>query len=196
MSRKNNTRKQNETGSQRQSLSEAKKAAVLGNNENKKKSSLWLVIAAVAVVAGVVGFMATRPSGPGVSVSTAVAGVQETNDAFTFQASTFDDGKARYFRHTTPQGVEVRYFVLKSSDGVIRAAFDACDVCWRANKGYTQDGDFMVCNNCGRRFASVKVNEVQGGCNPAPLKRAMGGDRVIITKADIEAGQNYFNFSS
>ncbi len=54
----------------------------------------------------------------------------------------------------------------------------------------------MVCNNCGRRFASVQINEIQGGCNPAPLKRSLEKDQVIITKADIAAGQNYFDFSS
>ncbi|MEJ2476339.1 MAG: DUF2318 domain-containing protein, partial [Desulfobacterales bacterium] len=89
----------------------------------------------------------------------------------------------------------IRYFILKSSDGVIRAAFDACDVCWPAGKGYYQDGDVMVCRNCGRRFASVLVNEVQGGCNPAPLKRSLQGERVVIRAQDILEGKQYFDFT-
>jgi len=78
---------------------------------------------------------------------------------------------------------------------VIRAAFDACDVCWREGKGYYQQGDFMVCRNCGRQFASVKVNEVKGGCNPAPLERAIVGDKLVIKAADIVKGSQYFNFT-
>ena len=77
---------------------------------------------------------------------------------------------------------------------MIRAAFDACDVCWREGKGYEQKGDFMICRNCGRRFASVRINEVQGGCNPAPLARAIRGDSVVLQVKDILEGGKYFAF--
>jgi uncharacterized membrane protein len=77
---------------------------------------------------------------------------------------------------------------------VIRAAYDACDVCWPAGKGYYQDGDDMVCRNCGRRFASVLLNEVQGGCNPAPLTRHVDNGQVVIRIEDILAGKRYFDF--
>ena len=83
----------------------------------------------------------------------------------------------------------------RSSDGIIRAAFDACDVCWPAGKGYYQEGDYMVCRNCGRRFASVLVNEVKGGCNPAPLNRGVTGDKLLINVNDIVEGKQYFDFS-
>jgi uncharacterized membrane protein len=105
----------------------------------------------------------------------------------------FADGKARYFTHKTEDGVVIRYFILKSSDGVIRAAFDACDVCWQENKGYSQKGDFMVCNNCGKRFPSTRVNEVQGGCNPTPLKRKVENGNVMIQVADLLEGKKYFD---
>ena len=104
------------------------------------------------------------------------------------------DGKARHFEHVDGKHT-IRYFILKSSDGIIRAAFDACDVCWPAGKGYYQEGDFMVCRNCGRRFESVLINEVKGGCNPAPLKRELEGQNLIININDILKGKQYFNFS-
>ena len=89
-------------------------------------------------------------------------------------------------------GVNIRYFVLKSSDGVIRAAFDTCDVCYEAKKGYRQEGDDMVCNNCDMRFPSVKINVEEGGCNPAPLERTVVGAELVIKTSDIEAGSWYF----
>ena len=101
-------------------------------------------------------------------------------DEITSPLKLFDDGKARHFQFKTEDGILIKYFVVKSSDGVIRAAFDACDVCWRSGKGYYQEGDNMVCGNCGRRFASVKVNEVKGGCNPAPLVRKVEGENLVI----------------
>ena len=90
----------------------------------------------------------------------------------------------------------VTYFVLKSSDGVIRAAIDACDVCYRAGKGYTQEGDYMVCENCGQRFASTRINVVKGGCNPAPLNRVVKGSNLIIKIADINQNSWYCQYKS
>ena len=51
------------------------------------------------------------------------------------------------------------------------------------------------CTNCGRRFPSVSVNEIKGGCNPAPLRREVRGDEVIIRLADIAQGRQYFDFA-
>jgi len=91
-------------------------------------------------------------------------------------------------------GTKVIFFVLKSSDGVIRAAIDACDVCYRSGKGYVQDGDYMVCTNCGRRFASNRINDVKGGCNPAPLDRKIVANNIMISMADINKNSWYCEY--
>lgn len=145
-------------------------------------------------------------AGSGVSAQAQKAGAEgkaaassagkATESAVTYPASLFDNGKARFYSYKTEDGITIKYFILKSSDGVIRAAFDACDVCWRAGKGYAQEGDTMVCRNCGRKFASVKINEVKGGCNPAPLKRTVEAGKVVIQIADLLEGRQYFNFSA
>ncbi|NCC26020.1 MAG: DUF2318 domain-containing protein [Deltaproteobacteria bacterium] len=103
----------------------------------------------------------------------------------------FDDGQARFYTYTHGKS-RIRFFVLKSSDGIVRAAFDACDVCYRAGKGYRQDGGVMVCVNCGMRFDSRRINVVSGGCNPAPLERTVQGDHLVIEISDIEAGARFF----
>jgi len=114
---------------------------------------------------------------------------------FFYPTKTFEDGKAHFFEHKTEKGITIKYFILKSSDGLIRAAFDACDVCWPEGKGYFQKGDFMVCRNCGQRFASIRVNEVKGGCNPAPLAREIQEGNVVIKVGDLLEGSRYFNFT-
>ncbi|KRT73918.1 MAG: hypothetical protein XU12_C0006G0085 [Deltaproteobacteria bacterium CSP1-8] len=120
-----------------------------------------------------------------------VAGVVESADAVRIPLSALDSGKA-LFLETDLEGRQVHYFAVKSSDGVYRAAYDACDVCFRANRGYRQEGDLMVCNKCGQAFPSVKVNEVKGGCNPAPLARIVDGQSLVIRKGDLAAGKDYF----
>lgn len=112
-----------------------------------------------------------------------------------YPVKTFQNGNAQFYTYPAGDGVTIKYFLLKSSDGVIRAAFDACDVCFEAGKGYEQKGDFMVCRNCGRRFASVRVNEVQGGCNPSPIKREIRGENVVLQAKDILEGKRYFTFA-
>lgn len=168
----------------------AKKAAVLGN-EKTNKMPIFIALIGVAVIAGAAIFYMTANSGTGSAVVSAPATV--TGTSVSFPVSLFEDGKARHFDYVDGN-LTIRYFILKSSDGVIRAAFDACDVCWPAGKGYYQDGDYMVCRNCGRRFASVLVNEVQGGCNPAPLNRSLQNDKVVIQIKDIQEGRQYFKF--
>jgi len=145
---------------------------------------------AMSVAAGILTLAGILFSLSGVKEAAAAKPTAEV----VYAVKDFQNGEARFYSYSAGNGVTIKYFVLKSSDGVIRAAFDACDVCFEAGKGYTQKGDFMVCNNCGRRFASVRVNEVQGGCNPSPLTREIRGDKVILQVKDILEGKQYFTF--
>jgi uncharacterized membrane protein len=168
----------------------AKRAAVMGT-QKKKTSLLLIILAGVALAAvGVVLFLAQQ----GRQANVAAGSIQPeiTATEVSFPRDAFNDGRARFFKYPAPDGTPIRFFILKSSDGVIRAAFDACDVCWPEGKGYFQEGDFMVCRNCGRRFASVQVNIVTGGCNPTALERTVVGDKLVVKVADIIKGSRYF----
>ena len=105
--------------------------------------------------------------------------------------ATFDDYNAHYYTYMH-EGRPIEFFVLKSKDGVVRAAFNACDVCYLSKKGYSQDGDYVVCNNCGQRFPANEINDVHGGCNPSALVRVVEGDSLVILVEDIIKGLIYF----
>ncbi len=105
--------------------------------------------------------------------------------------STFDDGKAHYYTYMNGDQ-PIEFFILWSNDGVVRAAFNACDSCFSSRRGYLQDGDEMVCQNCGLRFASDQINVVRGGCNPSPLQRVVDGDTLVIQEEDLIDGATYF----
>ena len=171
---------------------QAKKEAVLGAEKKGRLPMLAAVACSVLIIAGGI-FYATYDRSQTSPVAASVTSENSVTQV-SMPANLFADGKARHFEHVAGE-FKIKYFVLKSSDGVIRAAFDACDVCWPAGKGYYQEGDHMVCRNCGRKFASVLVNEVKGGCNPAPLNRRVENDKVIIEVKDILEGRQYFNFS-
>lgn len=178
-----------------------KKDQIVSQPQSQTSKALIVpgILAAIVVAVGVWLVMGLLPGGnapqPSSIATAPVASTPSSATQVQYATALFSDGKARHYEHRATDKITVRYFILKSSDGVIRAAFDACDVCWPAGKGYYQEGDHMVCRNCGRRFASVLVNEVQGGCNPAPLKRAIQGDQLVIELKDLLEGQRYFNFS-
>ena len=170
---------------------DAKKAAVLGRG-GKRKMPFLIALAATALAAGGgIYLLKGTEAGPAMAVEAAV----RPGGEFSYPANDFADGRAKYFSYRSPDGLNIRYFIIRSSDGIIRAAFDSCDTCWSAGKGYRQEGDLMVCNNCGQDFASLKINEVRGGCNPAPLTRTVQGDQVIIKAEDlIREGSFYFDY--
>ena len=188
---KNNKKKNQGRIAPKQEKMASKKAAVLGS-EKKSRAPLWIAVIGIVLIAGGGLFYFSRTSNTPIAVSAAPTAASAT--MVSFPASLFEDGKARHFEHSNGK-LNIKYFILRSSDGIIRAAFDACDVCWPAGKGYFQEGDSMVCRNCGRRFASVLVNEVKGGCNPAPLNRSIQNGQVVIQVKDILDGQGYFNFA-
>lgn len=119
------------------------------------------------------------------------AGTSETGD-ITIPLSDVSDGRAKFFDYPASDGRAVRFFVIKSSDGVYRAALDACDVCFAGKKGYRQEGDAMICNKCGRQFHSSLVNEVTGGCNPIGLPRTIAGDKLLIKAGELESRKAFF----
>ena len=107
-------------------------------------------------------------------------------------AKQFEDGRAHFYRYVTAGGREVRFFVIETPDGVVRAAFDSCERCYRQRRGYRQAGHTMVCNNCRRVFPSSGIGLVKGDCNPSPVERAVEGDRVLLKTSTLELGAVYF----
>jgi uncharacterized membrane protein len=133
-----------------------------------------------------------------IAILVAARGGSSVNEAWTPGADfavdepLLADGRARFYSYTTRAGQTVRFFVMKSADGVVRAAMDACVICYRKRLGYRQEGDQMVCNKCGQSFASTRINEVTGGCNPIPLDRQVAGGRVSIRAAALEASAVHY----
>lgn len=74
-------------------------------------------------------------------------------------------------------GTEVELVALKDSKGNLRTAFNACQVCYSSGRGYyRQNGDYLVCQNCGNSFTIDQVGIASGGCNPWPI---LDSDRTV-----------------
>lgn len=178
-----------------------KKDKVLNKKKNNKGIAIIAIITSITVIAVLVLVLKpnseyiSQPVNSADSARSENAGSEDSNiftpGSLEFDVSQFDDGLAKYFSYTIGN-TEVKFFIVKSSDGVIRAAFDTCDVCFRAKKGYRQEGDLMICNNCGQAFPTSSINVEKGGCNPSPLDRTIEDDTVYIKIESIKLGMHYF----
>ncbi len=144
-----------------------------------KKGSKGLVFGGIGLV-GVIAIAAAVLLAPGGGVKTVYA----KNGEVRINLSDVSDGKAHYFQFEDG-GRVTKFFLLKAADGQVRAALDACDVCYQSKKGYRQEGDVMVCNNCGNRFPADKINVVRGGCNPVPLDRNLYGNTLVLNAGQL-----------
>lgn len=78
--------------------------------------------------------------------------------------------------------VNIQFIVVRGTDGVVRIAFNTCEVCNPSpNAFFLQKDNYFECQNCGNRFSIDEIGEVTGGCNPAPVsEKIMEDDKIII----------------
>ena len=92
--------------------------------------------------------------------------------------------------------VQIEVLALRAPDGTIRTAFNTCQVCYDSGRGwYTQQGDFLICNNCGNRFLARQVELIKGGCNPVPITRELkreDAEFIYIPKGIFEQAKPLF----
>ncbi len=118
--------------------------------------------------------------------------VKASNGTITLPVAKLADGKARFYKYEYG-GKQIAFFAVKAPDGSIRTAFDACDVCYRSQKGYEQQGDKMNCNNCNQKFAINRLGpSASGGCNPGYLPHQQNGGTISIKAGDLKDGAKYF----
>jgi hypothetical protein len=112
---------------------------------------------------------ATQTNVPAVQSGDLVIQIKDITETATFYPVTVD-------------GVKMEAFAVKAPDGTIRTALNTCQVCYDSGRGYyKQEGDVLVCQNCGNRFRTSDVEKVKGGCNPVPVLE----DDKVVTDSTI-----------
>ncbi len=116
------------------------------------------------------------------------------NEKIELDASLFSDNQAKFFNVQMPLGKTIYFFVVKDKNGIYRAAANACQVCFGTKKGFHQEGNEIVCNNCGNRYPVEKIATEKGGCNPGPINPnlTVQSGKIVINQADLEQIKNLF----
>jgi nitrite reductase/ring-hydroxylating ferredoxin subunit len=127
-----------------------------------------------------------------------VAAVREPESIDELTIKKSDITEIAKFYPVIVDGIRMEVIAVRASDGGVRTAFNACQVCATSGRGYyIQVGDTLVCQNCGNVFNIDDVEKVHGGCNPAPITKddkTEDNDYIKIPKSTFEANIGLFNY--
>ena len=102
---------------------------------------------------------------------------------------------AKFYQYKI-DGVLIEILALRAPDGTVRTALNTCQVCYASGRGwYKQEGDVLVCQNCGNRFKASQVEIIKGGCNPVPITadlKTEDGSTITIGKWLFEQARPLF----
>ncbi|MDR3295841.1 MAG: DUF2318 domain-containing protein [Clostridiales Family XIII bacterium] len=160
---------------------------MFGTDQNCKKRkggkrSAPLILMAVLILAAV---LAGCTSSGDAQTSADAGGADED---LVIQISDIS-GKATFYP-VEIDGTQLEILAVTAPDGTVRTAFNTCQVCYDSGRGYyKQDGDVLVCQNCGNRFRTDQIEVVSGGCNPVPILP----DNKTVTEETITISHNFLN---
>ncbi|HHW21876.1 MAG TPA: DUF2318 domain-containing protein [Clostridiaceae bacterium] len=92
--------------------------------------------------------------------------------------------------------ITMEVMAVKASDGTIRTAFNTCQVCNGSPRAYfKQEGDSVICQNCGNIFSLDMIEVRRGGCNPVPIAKddkVEDEDTITISRELLEQNKDLF----
>ncbi|NLE23734.1 MAG: DUF2318 domain-containing protein [Clostridiaceae bacterium] len=161
-------------------MSNKKQSANKGSNRN----TIIGVVAAVLLVVSVIIFFVNKKG----SDNTAGIGdivITKSEITQTVKFYPIKVGK-----------INMEVMAVKASDGTIRTAFNTCQVCNGSPRAYyKQEGDMVVCQNCGNKFSMDMIEVQRGGCNPIPIMsddKTDSGDIITISGEFIKQNKGLF----
>ncbi|MHB8063301.1 MAG: Fe-S-containing protein [Ruminiclostridium sp.] len=136
------------------------------DNTNKSKKNVAIIASIVIVlIVAIFVFKGSFSGNNKVEAKTAASGAD-----LVIPISEVSE-KAKFYPYSV-DGIKMEVVALKASDGTIRTALNTCQVCYASGRGYyEQEGDVLVCQNCGNRFQADQVEKIKGGCNPVPIMK-------------------------
>ncbi len=136
------------------------------NSFNLKRLAFIAVVAMVAIAAAYGYDMIKGGKDSGDSKTTEIAVAKDSDIVIPVKDIT----ETATFYPASINGTELEVIAVKAPDGTIRTAFNTCQVCYSSGKGYyEQEGDQLICQNCGNRFGMGDIEVTKGGCNPVPI---------------------------
>jgi uncharacterized membrane protein len=129
--------------------------------------TILLAFAAAGCSGGATGGAGSADADSGDAENAGTTAIEE-GDTLTINVADISD--TAKFYPIEIDGTAMEILAVKAPDGTVRTAFNTCEVCYDSGRGYyVQDGDALVCQNCGNRFKTSQVEVQSRGCNPWPI---------------------------
>lgn len=158
--------------------------------ETQKRSGFkWLPAAALTLILALVltGCAAGGNGDTGNAVSNSAGGKSNAHEAQEIAGGkslvipVSGISETAKFYPIKVDGTTMEVLAVKAPDGTIRTAFNTCEVCYDSGQGYyKQEGDVLVCQNCGNLFQTSQVGVQSRGCNPWPI---FDKDKTVTDKS-------------
>ena len=170
-----------------------------------KKQNKWLMPTGITAVAAVIAVMAmfafkggggTEPSGSANATETGDRGTTVVAQSADLVIPISEISTTAKFYPVEVDGTKFEVVAVEAPDGTIRTAFNTCEVCYDSGRGYyKQEGDVLVCQNCGNRFKMSRVEIEAGGCNPWPIfpeNKTMTDETITISAEFLAESKGIF----
>jgi len=161
------------------------------------QNNIAILIAAAALAVSLAGCSQNTPQAettPAPSVAAEQSDSGESGADLVIPVSGISEKVSFY--PVDIDGTKFEVLAVKAPDGTIRTAFNTCQVCYDSGRGYyKQEGDVLVCQNCGNRFRMGQVEVVSGGCNPVPIfpeNKTVTDDTITISYAFLNEAKAIF----
>ena len=142
----------------------------------KKRLLIWMTVMSMVVLAGC-GSTEQNADNTGDTQEAFVETTQQTEDTQSANTEsqeeafvsdmlvipTADLSESVQFYPVELDGVSMEVMAAKDVNGTIRLAYNTCQVCYSSGRGYyKQEGDKLVCQNCGNQFTIDQIGESGG----------------------------------
>lgn len=164
----------------------------MSSKKKQKKSNILKIISVSLplLFIMIIGIIINKNAGS----DTLVSGETTNNSDLVIKISDITE-KAKFYPLEI-DGTKLEVLAVKAPDGTIRTAFNTCQVCYSSGRGYyIQDGDVLVCQNCGNRFKMNQVEVTKGGCNPVPItsaEKTVDDTNITIAKEYLKQAKSIF----
>jgi high-affinity iron transporter len=141
----------------------------------------WSFAAAILCLLVVLSLTAESVYTRAMDAPTKATMLASDNGQVRIPISALTDSKLHFYTADV-DGTVIRFLVIHRLNGDYATALDACQICGR--QGYRQQGQNVVCRNCGATIYIPTIGQ-SGGCNPVAVKSWVESGEVIVDLAAL-----------
>jgi high-affinity iron transporter len=141
-----------------------------------RRQRRWSFAAAILCIAVVLSLTAEFVYARAMNAPSPARALVAQDDQVRIPLGDLQDGSVHFYTADLNDSV-IRFLVIHQTNGNYATALDACQICGTA--GYKEEGQDVVCRNCGATIYLPSVGET-GGCNPIPVKSRVEAGEVIV----------------